>query len=69
MDTKSSTAKAEAIIDRPGLLTVHCWSKVLSRVLYWIKERVKSGEKILNFLVQDILDLAMLKEGKFRKNN
>lgn len=27
-----------------------------------------SNEKILNFLVQDILDFAQIKEGKFRKN-
>jgi hypothetical protein len=27
-----------------------------------------SNEKILNFLVQDILDFAQMKEGKFRKN-
>ena len=28
-----------------------------------------SGEKILNFLVNDILDFAQLRAGKFRKNN
>ena len=27
-----------------------------------------SGEKILNFLVNDILDFAQLRNGKFRKN-
>ena len=29
---RSSTARAEAIMERPGLDTVHCWSSVLSRV-------------------------------------
>ena len=29
---RSSTARAEAIMERPGLDTVHCWSRVLSRV-------------------------------------
>ena len=29
---------------------------------------MKSSEKILNFLVKDILDFAQLKQGKFRKN-
>ena len=29
---------------------------------------MKSSEKILNFLVKDILDFAYLKQGKFRKN-
>ena len=31
-ETRSSTAKALAIYDMPGLDTVHCWSKVRSRV-------------------------------------
>ena len=41
--------------------------KILVKKAFSIKI-MKSGEKILNFLVQDILDLAMLKQGKFRKN-
>lgn len=32
METRSSTAKALAIYDIPGLDTVHCWSNVRSRV-------------------------------------
>ena len=32
MDTIISTAKAPAIMARPGLLTVHCWSRVRSLV-------------------------------------
>ena len=31
-DTRSSTAKALAMYDMPGLDTVHCWSNVRSRV-------------------------------------
>lgn len=31
-ETSSSTAKALAMYDMPGLDTVHCWSKVRSRV-------------------------------------
>ena len=29
---------------------------------------MKSGSQILNFLVNDILDLAQIKQGKFRKD-
>lgn len=32
METRSSTAKALAMYDIPGLDTVHCWSNVRSRV-------------------------------------
>jgi len=30
MDINNSTALALAIADKPGLVTVHCWSRVLS---------------------------------------
>lgn len=29
-DTNNSTAKAPAMLETPGLVTVHCWSSVLS---------------------------------------
>ena len=37
----NSTANAPAIIERPGRETVHCWSKVRSRVDY--KNIIKSN--------------------------
>ena len=39
--TISSTDRAEAIIDKPGLLTVHIWSSVLSIVLFLIWQQAR----------------------------
>ena len=41
VETKSSTTSAAAIMDSPGLETVHCWSNVRSRIDY-IKELYKN---------------------------
>lgn len=62
-DTNNSTAKAPAMLETPGLVTVHCWSSVLStsdfiEIIFVIKKYLMLSIKIIKPYISRSCDIV-----------